>query len=101
MKWIASAIVVAGTLSFGAAEADAARQDIRIGNRCNDVRVQSCGPRAPLGGRLQSRDCRPRYQRIWVPPVTRSVHVGYDRCGNHIHRQVVVRAGYWRTVRVR
>ena len=43
---------------------------------------------------------RCRYERRWVPPVYRTVCVGYDRCGNPIYDRVLVRCGYWTRVRI-
>lgn len=40
----------------------------------------------------------PVYEKIWVPPVYRTVCHGYDSCGRPIYRQVCIREGYYRTV---
>ncbi len=41
---------------------------------------------------------RAHYERVWVPPVYRSVFVGYDSCGRARYRNVCVRNGYYRRV---
>ena len=37
-----------------------------------------------------------RYERVWVPPVYRTVFAGYDACGRPSYRNLCVRAGYYR-----
>ena len=39
--------------------------------------------------------------RVWVPPVYRSVVIGYDRCGAALYDRRLVKAGYYRNVRYR
>ena len=41
----------------------------------------------------------PRYERVWTPPVYRTIFAGYDVCGNPVYRRVCVRVGHYRQVR--
>ena len=43
--------------------------------------------------------CRPVYRDVWVPAYYRTIKVGYDDCGNPIYDRVLVRDGYYRSVR--
>lgn len=47
------------------------------------------------------RDCQHKWvtktKRKWVPPVYKKVVVGKDKNGTPIHKNVLVKAGYWKT----
>ncbi len=40
----------------------------------------------------------PVYEKIWIPPVYRTVLSGYTRCGRPIYDRICVRRGYYKTV---
>ena len=56
-----------------------------------------CRP-APVR-RVHVHHFRVAYHRIWVPAKYQAVVVGYDRCGNAIFNQVMVRAARYKQVR--
>ena len=119
MKWIASVLVAAAASTSVGSTAQAASREFSLGaHRGVPAPVCAPAPAVRIGARWGSavapvrvapwgrhgryhRHCGPVYDRVWVAPVYRRVVVGYDRCGYAITRQVLVRAGYWRTVRVR
>ncbi|MCH2581289.1 MAG: hypothetical protein MK133_08850, partial [Planctomycetes bacterium] len=38
-----------------------------------------------------------RASRIWVPPIYRTVFGGYAPCGRAVYRELLTRAGHYRT----
>ena len=104
MKKIAVFLLLVGGASLGfapAAGADSFRFGFRIGfghhgrsYRHHDYRY---GHRLRnYGHHRHHRHHRVPYDgRIWVPPVYRSIVVGYDGCGLPIYRRVHARAGYY------
>lgn len=40
-------------------------------------------------------------ERVWCPPVTQVVTIGYDACGTPIQREIVTQSGYWKIARYR